>query len=258
MPSAVPPVAGSSEELPRMSLFDHLEELRRRLVYSMLAVALAFGVCWYYIREIFDFIQQPILKLMPEGKKLAIFAIQDAFLMYFKVALLAAVFAAAPIVLFQVWQFVAPGLYKRERIWAGVFVFIGTLFFLAGGAFAYYIASPFAIEFLLDMGKDFEQVIAVDRYLGFEMTVILGMGLMFELPILIFTLSQLGVVTPQFLLKHFRWAVLIIFVIAAIITPTPDVVNLCVFALPALALYLLGVFAAWIAQRARRRREAAA
>lgn len=255
-PAALPP-RGTSEDLPRMSLFDHLEELRRRLVYSMIAVVVTFGVCWYYVREIFDFIQRPILDLMPEGKKLAIFAIQDAFLMYFKVALLAAVFVAAPIVLFQVWQFVAPGLYRRERVWAGVFVLVGTVFFLAGGAFAYYIASPFAIEFLLDMGKDFEQVIAVDRYLGFEMTVILGMGLMFELPILIFSLSQLGVVTPQFLMRHFRWAVIIIFVIAAIITPTPDVVNLCVFALPTLGLYLLGVLAAWIAQRARRRREAA-
>lgn len=251
-----PPPAAASEDLPRMSLLEHLEELRKRLIYSLIAISVAFGVCWYFIREIFDFIQRPILDAMPPGKKLAIFGIPDAFMLYFKVGALTALFVAAPFVLYQVWLFVAPGLYRRERVWAGVFVLAGTLFFLAGGLFAYYIASPYAIEFLLDMGKDFEQVIAVDRYLGFEMTVILGMGLMFELPILIFTLSQLGVVTPQFLIKHFRWAVLIIFIVAAVVTPTPDVVNLCVMAFPALGLYILGVAAAWIAQRARRRREA--
>ncbi len=241
-----------------MSLLEHLEELRKRIVYSLIAVAVTFSGCWYYVEQIFDFIERPIHRAMPEGGKLAIFGIPDAFFLYFKVAALAAVFVASPFVLYQVWLFVAPGLYRRERRWAAAFVAAGTLLFLAGGSFAYYVASPFAIDFLLDMGSRFQQVIAVDRYLRFEMTMILGLGLMFELPMLIFTLSQLGVVTPQLLIRHFRWAVLLIFVMAAIVTPTPDVLNLCIFALPTIALYLLGVAAAWLAQRSRKRREAAA
>lgn len=241
-----------ADELPRMSLLGHLEELRKRIIYSAIAIAVAFAGCWYYVEAIFDFIEHPIRQAMPEGQKLAIFGIPDAFLLYFKVAALAALFVASPVVLYQVWRFVAPGLYRKERWWAGAFVLAGTFFFVAGGLFAYFVASPFAIEFLLDMGKRFEQVIAVDRYLSFEMTIILGLGLMFELPILIFSLSQMGLVTPGFLMRHFRWAVLIIFIIAAIVTPTPDVLNLCVFALPTIFLYLLGVTAAWIAQRKKK------
>lgn len=258
MPSPAKPVPPAPDDLPRMSLLQHLEELRKRLVYSLIAVAVAFAGCWYYVEKIFDFIEKPIHDALPAGQKLAIFGIPDAFFLYFKVAGLAAVFLAAPVVLYQLWLFVAPGLYRRERRWAAAFVFAGTVLFVAGGLFAYYVASPFAIDFLLGMGSRFQPVIAVDRYLGFEMMVILGLGLMFELPVLIFTLSQIGVVTPQFLIRHFRWAVLLIFTLAAIVTPTPDVLNLCIFALPTIALYLLGVAAAWIAQRSRRRREATA
>lgn len=124
---------------------------------------------------------------------------------------------------------------------AAPFILCGSLLFFAGGAFAYYVAFPFAVEFLINMGKDFQPTITVDAYLSFLMTVILGLGLMFELPTLIFFLSRLGLVTPAFLMRHFRWAVLIIFVMAAVITPTPDVVNMCIFALPTLGLYLVGV-----------------
>ena len=137
--------------------------------------------------------------------------------------------------------FVAPGLYRRERRMVGPFIFFGSLLFLAGGAFAYYVAFPFAVQFLLGMGERFEAQITVSRYLGFLMTIILGLGLMFELPTIIFLLSKMGLVTPGFLLRHFRWAVILIFTAAAIITPTPDVVNLCIFAVPTLLLYLVGV-----------------
>ncbi len=255
MPPSEPGTHG--EDLPRMTLLQHLEELRRRIVYSLIAVAVAFFACWAYVDPIFDLIERPIRSHMPPEKKLAVFGIPDAFMLYVKVAALAALFLAMPVVLYQLWCFVAPGLYRRERRWALVFVFFGTLFFTAGGLFAYLVASPFAIEFLLDAGSRFEQVIAVDRYLSFELTVILGLGLMFEMPMVIFALSQMGVVTPRFLMRHFRWAVLIIFIAAAIITPTPDVVNMCIFALPTIGLYLLGVAAAAIANRLRRRREEA-
>jgi sec-independent protein translocase protein TatC len=236
------------DELPRMSLLEHLEELRRRLLYSLLAVAAVFVGCWVYVDEIFGWFERPLIRALPEGRKLAVFAPAEAFLLYFKVAVIAALFIASPIVLYQAWRFIAPGLYRRERLWGATFVAAGSLFFAAGGLFAYYVASPFAIDFLIGMSQRFEPLIGAEKYVGFELAIILGLGLMFELPIFIFTLAQLGVVTPGFLLRKFRWAVIIIFTLAAVITPTPDVVNLCIFALPALALYLLGVGAAAIAQ----------
>lgn len=237
------------ETLPRMSLLAHLEELRRRIIRSFLAVTVTFFVCWSFSEEIFQFLARPIYRYLPEGSKLTFLGVTDPFILYFKVAALAALFLASPVVLYQVWRFVAPGLYLREKRYSVPFVLVSTLFFLGGGAFAYLVAFPFAIEFLLGMGGEFEALITIERYFGFLLTVILGLGVMFEVPILIFLLARMGVVTPAFLMKHFRWAVLLIFIAAAILTPTPDVVNLCIFALPTIGLYLLGVFAAWIVDR---------
>jgi sec-independent protein translocase protein TatC len=234
----------TSDDLARMSLMDHLEELRSRLMWAIATLAVAFFPCWIYVDEIFAFLQRPIIKLLPPGKKLAYTGITDPFILYFKVAALAAVFAASPFILYQLWRFIAPGLYKHERRYLLPFLFFGSFFFLAGGAFAYYVAFPLAAEFLLKIGGAFEPVITIERYFGFQMTIILGLGLMFELPIVIFVLSAIGLVTPRFLMRHFRWAVVIIFIVAAIITPTSDVLNLCVFAVPAILLYLLGVGAA--------------
>ena len=228
---------------------DHLEELRSRLMWAIATLAVAFFPCWIYVDEIFAFLQRPIIKLLPPGKKLAYTGITDPFILYFKVAALAAVFAASPFILYQLWRFIAPGLYKHERRYLLPFLFFGSFFFLAGGAFAYYVAFPLAAEFLLKIGGAFEPVITIERYFGFQMTIILGLGLMFELPIVIFVLSAIGLVTPRFLMKNFRWAVVIIFVVAAIITPTSDILNLCVFAVPAILLYLLGVGAAALVPR---------
>jgi sec-independent protein translocase protein TatC len=248
--------APQPEELQRMSLLEHLEELRKRILWTVVALAVAFIPCWIYVQKIFDFLAAPIQRIQP-GLRLAFLGLTDPFIMYFKVAALTALFLASPFVLYQVWAFVAPGLYRRERLLAVPFVFFTTMFFLAGGTFAYYVAFPFAAKFLLGIGHNFQAVITIEKYFGFLLTVILGLGLMFELPIFILLLSLIGVVTPRFLLRYFRHAVVIIFIVAAIITPTPDVVNLCIFAVPALGLYLLGVGAAFLAERFRKKREAA-
>ena len=248
--------APTAEDLARMSLMEHLEELRSRIFRALIGLTLAFFPCWFYVQQIFDFLARPIQKLLPAGQRLAFLGVTDPFILYFKVAALAAVFLASPFLLYQVWGFVSPGLYRRERLYALPFIFFATLFFLAGGAFAYYVAFPYAVQFLLSLGEHFQPVITIERYFGFLLTVILGLGMMFELPILILLLSMLGVVTPGFLLRHFRVAVVVIFIVAAIITPTPDVVNLCLFAIPALFLYLLGVGAAFMVTRKRRDRAA--
>jgi len=248
--------AESEDELSRMGLLDHLDELRRRIVYSLIALVVACGVCWVFVQEIYAFLERPIDPYLPEGTKLSFLGPADPLMLYIKVALLAGLFVASPVILWQAWRFISPGLYARERRWAAPFVLLGTGFFLAGGAFAYYVAFPFAVKFLLGVGEQFQPVITIERYFRFLMTVILGLGVMFELPIVIFVLAQVGLVTPRFLMRHFRWAVLLIFVVAALITPTPDVVNLCIFAVPTIGLYLLGVLAAWLTTRGRRKREA--
>jgi sec-independent protein translocase protein TatC len=246
------PPAGPPEALPQMSLLEHLDELRRRIVYSLVGLTVGFLACWVFVDEIFRFLAAPIQRLLPEGTKLAFLGVTDPFVLYIKVALLAGVFAASPFLLYQAWLFIAPGLYARERRGALPFVVFGTLFFVAGGSFAYYVAFPFAVEFLLGVGVDFQPVITIELYFSFLRTVILGLGLMFELPIVIVRLAQFGLVTPRFLIRHFRWAIVLIFVVAAVITPTPDVFNLCVFAVPTIGLYLLGVGAAAVVTRRRK------
>ena len=246
------------DELPRMSLLQHLEELRKRLVWSLVALAGGVAACLGYAPEICRFLARPIYKYLPAGTKLTFLGVTDPFILYFKTSMIIGSFLACPFVLWQVWRFVSPGLYARERRWAGPFVFFGWFFFVMGGLFAYYVAFPFTVQFLLEMGQEFTPMITADRYYGFLLTILLGLGLMFELPILIVLLSAIGLVTPSFLIRQFRWAVLIIFTAAAIITPTSDVVNLCIFAVPTVGLYLLGVGAAALVTRAKRKRVAEA
>ena len=243
-------------ELPRMSLIEHLEELRNRIVRSLIAVAIAFVFCWMVVEKIADFLARPIYRALPEGARLTFLGVTDPFIIYVKVAALTALFVASPAVFYQAWRFVSPGLFRRERRRAFPFIVAGTFFFVGGGAFAYYVAFPFAVDFLIGMGEAFQPMITVERYFRFLLYVILGLGLMFELPIFIFLLAQMGVVTPRFLMRNFRWAVLLIFVAAALITPTPDVVNLCLFALPTIVLYLLGVGAAALVGRQKKKQEA--
>lgn len=247
-----PPPPERGGELAQMSLLDHLDELRRRIVYSLLTLIVAFLACWTWVEQIYGFLERPIRPHLPAGTKLSYLGPADPLMLYIKVALLAGVFLSAPVLLYQAWRFVSPGLYRRERMWAVPFIVLGTLFFVGGGAFAYYVAFPFAIEFLIGVGEQFQPVITIERYFRFLMTVILGLGLMFELPIVIFILSAAGVVTPGFLIRKFRWAVLIIFLVSAVVTPTPDVFNLCLFALPTIGLYLLGVGAAALVHRKKK------
>jgi sec-independent protein translocase protein TatC len=236
----------ADDGLPRMSLLEHLDELRRRLLVSILAVFVGFLGCWYFAKPLFAWLSRPLTQFLPEGDKLAFTGLVDPFMLYIKVALLAGIFVAAPVVLHQVWLFVAPGLYRNERRVAIPFILFTTVFFLLGGYFGYAVAFPMVCRFLLQVGADFKQVITVNEYFSLASKVILGLGLVFEMPVLILFLARIGVVTHGFLLRNFRYAVLLIFVIAAIITPTPDIATQSVFAVPMIVLYLLGVLVAWM------------
>jgi sec-independent protein translocase protein TatC len=227
--------------LPKMSFLEHLDELRKRLLYSVIALVVAFLVCWNFAPEIFDWLEKPILQLLPAGEKLAFTRLTGPFFLYMKVAFLAGIFLASPVILWQLWMFVSPGLYSRERRYAAPFIIFATLFFVGGGYFGYRVVFPMACQFFLDMGKEFKQVITIDEYFGLASKMLLGMGLVFETPILIFFLSRIGIVTPAFLLQKFKYAVVLIFIIAAVITPTPDMVTQSALAIPMILLYLIGI-----------------
>lgn len=243
------PPEASEEELPRMGFFQHLEELRKRLLVSLLAIFGGFLASWYWAPRIFDFLARPIRSVLPPGQNLAYTRLTEPFLMYFRVALLAGILISSPIVLWQVWLFISPALYRREKRYVLPFVGFGVLFFLSGCAFAYYEAFPLVVRFLIGVGQPFQAVITINEYLSMATKLILGLGLCFEMPILVFFLARLGIVSERWLLKKFKYAVLIIFVVAAVITPTPDVATQCVFALPMIALYLLGILIAWLFRR---------
>jgi sec-independent protein translocase protein TatC len=242
---------GEAEELPRMTLLDHLDELRKRLFASVAAIFIAFIACWYFSPAIFHWLQKPILDVLPADDKLAFTDLAGPFMLYIKVALLSAIFVASPFLLFQLWLFLRPGLYKRERRLAVPFIVFTTIFFVAGGLFGYYVAFPMVVDFLMGVGKDFKQVVTIQAYFGMMSKILLGLGLVFEMPMLMFFLARIGIVNARQLLKGFRWAVLGIFVTAAVITPTPDIATQTVFAVPMILLYLLGVVVAAIFGRKR-------
>lgn len=236
----------SDDELPKMTFLDHLEELRRRLIVSSIAIAVGFFACWAFAERIFATLQDPLTKFLPPGDTLAYTRLTAPFFLYMKVAFFAGLFLASPIVLLQLWLFIAPGLYKRERRLAAPFIFFGTLFFVLGGYFGYRFLLPATCNFFVETGKQFKQMVTVDDYFSFASTIILATGLVFETPILIFFLARIGIVTPAFLMQKFKYAVVLSFIIAAVVTPTPDMVTQAALAVPMILLYLIGVAVAYL------------
>ena len=229
-----------------MSLLEHLDELRSRLFKAAIGFGLVFAACWTVAGRLLEFLVAPIRKHMFEDGEIVFINMTEPFTIYMKAAALAALFISAPWVLYQIWGFVAPGLYKKERRMVFPFMFFGTLFFVGGGWFGYTVATPTAARWLLNLGERFQAQITLRSAFGFESWIILGMGLVFELPVVIFFLSRVGLVTPQFLMRHFRTAVLIIAILSAVLTPTGDIPTMAVFAVPMVVLYLLGVAVSWV------------
>jgi sec-independent protein translocase protein TatC len=229
-----------------MTFLEHLEDLRKRLFNSVIALLVAVIPCWVYSPEIYRILARPVTQFLPEGTKLAFTSLVAPFTLYMKVAFLAAAFFTSPWIFYQLWKFVAPGLYQKERKYVIPFVLATTVFFLGGACFGYFIAFPFACRFFLNLGSDFQPVITVDTFFSLTIKLLLGIGLVFEMPTLIFFLARMGIVTARWMLKTFKYAILIIFIIAAIITPTPDMVNQCILAFPMLALYSLSILIAAI------------
>lgn len=256
-----PPSSGKSstddddddEGMLRMSFLEHLEELRSRLIRVVVGVIVAYVLCLIFAGEMWQMVSDPAVTALKEvgakNPKLAQLTPMDGFLIiYVKLPLLAAVFLASPWVLWQVWAFIAPGLYQKERRFAAPFVLCSAGLFIAGGCFAYFVAFRLGLAFLLGIGmdKNVEPVVSIVEYFDLFVNVTLGIGAVFELPILIFFVVILGLVSPKFLIDNSRYAILAIVVLAALITPTPDAFNLTIFAVPMILLYFVGVFAGWI------------
>src|SRR4051812_2834662 len=237
--------AADEDELKKMSFLDHLEELRKRLLVSIGAIGVGFLICWNFAERIYGWLQSPLTKVLPPGDKLAYTRMIAPFFLYMKVAFFAGLFIASPIILLQVWLFIAPGLYKRERYLAAPFIIFATVFFLSGGYFGFRVILPATCGFFVETGRQFKQMITIDDYFSFATTIILASGLVFETPILIFFLARLGIVTPAFLLQKFKYAVVLSFIIAAVVTPTPDMVTQTFLAVPMIVLYLLGIGVAY-------------
>jgi sec-independent protein translocase protein TatC len=247
-------VVGSSREpepetMPTMGFLDHLEELRKRIVYSIIAVGVGCAACWGYRERIYAIMQRPIMDALKKNglsEKLVYLNPTEPFNLYLKIAALAGLFLTSPFVLYQVWMFISPGLYRREKRYVTPFMISTIGLFTCGGYFGYRIVYPRALDFLINFGKQFTPMITIGEYTHLFLSIVLGMGLIFEMPILVFFLAFMGILSPGFMLKHFRYAILIIFIIAAIVTPTPDVVNMCIFAAPMVGLYAVSVGVAWL------------
>ena len=257
MAAEVPPTGQAQETMPAMSFLEHLEELRRRIIYAIIAVAVAFFACWGYAERIYGIMQRPIMEALRHNgmaEKLVYLNPTEPFNIYLKVAFLAGLFVASPFVLYQVWMFISPGLYRHERRYVLPFMFSTVFLFLAGGVFGYKIVYPAALDFLIGYGKQFQPMITIGEYTDLFLTIIIGMGLIFELPILIFFLSLMGIVTAGWMWRNFRYSILVIFIIAAIVTPTTDIMNMCIFAAPMVALYAVSIGIAFLVHPAQRRK----
>jgi sec-independent protein translocase protein TatC len=237
--------------LGKMSFMDHLGELRTRIMWSLAAAGVGLVIAVFITDPVMRFISRPLVGLKTD---LVFTSPTEAFWTWMKVAMVLAIFISMPALLYQVWKFVSPGLHAHEKKYAAPFIIVGSLLFLIGGAFAMLVIIPYASTFLVTFGqeKGWKAMITVSSYTDFVIKFALAFGIVFELPVVITVLALIGVVTPQFLSKNRKYAILINFVIAAILTPTPDIINQSLMAGPLCILYEIGIICARLAVRKRK------
>jgi sec-independent protein translocase protein TatC len=246
------------EESGKMSFLDHLDELRKRLVRIVTYLGLGFIGCWYFHKPIYRFIQKPIEEsLKPSGTRLIFTNPTDAFILYMKVAFIAGIFVTIPLSLYEVWKFIAPGLYRHEKKYVVPFLVSSVLLFLAGGAFCYVYVLPQTFGFLIGFGSDFLPMITINDYWDMTLMMLLGFGLIFEMPVIVAFLSLWGIVTAHFLWSKFKYSIVIMVALAAILSPTGDAFNLMIWSAPMIVLYFLSIGVAALFGWRRKKREAA-
>jgi sec-independent protein translocase protein TatC len=227
------------------TFIEHLEDLRKRLIISLIAIGIGFLVCYIFSRQIFEFLMIPLQRALPPGATMIFTTPAEAFFTYMKVGLIAGVFVASPIVLYQLWLFVAPALYSHEKRYVIPFVFSSTLLFVGGAAFGYFVVFPLTAKFFMHFATDFIQPAPrLKESLSFCSMLLLAFGIAFELPIFIFFLSRLGVIDSRMLARNRKYVILIIFIVAAVLTP-PDIISQVMIAVPLVGLYEASI---WVAR----------
>ncbi|HWQ53634.1 MAG TPA: twin-arginine translocase subunit TatC [Bryobacteraceae bacterium] len=241
------------EGMLRMSFLEHLEELRARLIKTLFGIGVAFAVSLTFTSELWRIVSAPAVDALRSlgyaNPGLTQITPMEVFnVIWIKLPILCAIFLASPWVLYQVWAFISPGLYRRERRWAAPFIIFSAGLFILGGLFAYFVAFRFGLTFLLGIGRGnyITPMVSVTEYFDLFVNVTLGVAIVFELPVLVFFLTLLRIVTPGFLIRNSRYAILGIFLLAAVVTPTPDVFNLMMFAVPMVLLFYVGIFASYL------------
>lgn len=251
----------TQEDAPRrreMTFLEHFDELRRRLVQAVWGLVVAFAAVTYFLPQIMKVLVEPYYTYLPEGQRhLAFTGVTDVFFVHMKIAAVLALFAASPWIFFQLWRFISPGLKPKEKRWAFPFVSATSLCFLGGLAFCYAFVLPFTFRFFQEYNQDYMNVVTLDFFWSFELKFLLGIGLVFETPVLIFLLTRLGLVSAGTLLKKWRWVILGAFAVSAIVTPSGDPVTQTVVAVPIIALYAIGLLVSWLFQRRTPKEETA-
>ena len=236
----------SAEKQPFLS---HLEELRKRLVVCAIGVGAGFVIAYIFSERLFQLLVAPLKAVMPEGDQLIFTNLPEMFFAYIKVAFIAGIMAAAPLIFYQLWMFIAPGLYRKEKKMAIPFVISSTILFVGGALFGYFVVFPFGFKFFIGFSNEYVKALpSVKQYFSFSMKLLFAFGAVFELPVIIFFLSKMGIVTPQFLRQKRKYAILLTFALAAILTP-PDVITQCMMAGPLIVLYEIGIMVSRIAQK---------
>ena len=222
----------------------HIADLRKRLVISCLTVAAMFFVCFSFYEPILNWMMVPVEAVLPKNSQMVAVEIQETFFTALKVAFFAGFIVSLPVIFWQLWLFLAPGLYDHEKKLVIPFVFFATLMFLSGSAFAYYIVVPVGFEFLINFGSTVVTVLpSIGKYVGFFTKLLIGFGIAFELPVITFFLAKIGLVDDRMLKDFFRYAIILIFVVSALLTP-PDVISQLLMAAPLTLLYGVSIYIA--------------
>lgn len=237
----------------KMSFLDHLDELRRRIIYAVLSVLVGFVISVYFVYEIFDFVMRPMQQMLPAGQTLVFTEPTEAFMLYVKLALMAGLIIAGPLVFTQLWLFIAPGLYANEKKLAIPFVVMSTFFFAAGAAFSHYVVFPITWRFFVSFTSDVLTFMPrVQPAFAIYLRLMLAMGITFQLPTLVLFLARMGMITPRFMIRNFKYAVLIIIIAAAILSPDGAGVGLLAMGGPVILLYVFSIGLAWMFGKKKR------
>jgi sec-independent protein translocase protein TatC len=240
----------------KMSFLDHLDELRRRIIYSLIAVGVGFGVAFFWLDNIFTFIFKPMQAVLPAGQTMIYTEPGEQFFLMFKIGLMAGLIIASPVVFAQIWRFIAPGLYVHEKKLAIPFILMGSILFIGGAAFSHYAVFPVIWKFFATSSIDFVTFTPrIEPAFAWYLRLMLGIGITFQLPTLVLFLAKMGLITPRFMIRNFKYAVMIIAVFAAVISPDPGGVGMLMMGGPVIVLYILSIGLAWMFGKKRKKLE---